>query len=201
MRATDLQNLPPRLRFLGERLGALGKRRHEPLVDRRRDGHVNRRREHVVRALAHVHVVVRVDRLLAGESVASAKLDRPIGDHLVRVHVARRARTGLIDIDRKLVVEPAVGHLAAGLQDRLDLLFVEAVLSRTREFAQIVIGFRCGIFHQPECVDQFARQRFAGDRKILDRAPRLRPVIRRGRQADLAHRIRFNAKFGHVILP
>ena len=54
--------------------------------------------EDVVRRLPHVHVVVRV-HVVARER----------GDDLVRVHVRRRARAGLEDVDRELVVELAVG--------------------------------------------------------------------------------------------
>ena len=102
-------------RFFFERLGAFATTRARVrswIADGR--GHVNRRGKDVVRALPHVHVVVRMDRLFAGEAVAAGKFDRPIGDHLVGVHVARRARAGLIDIDGKLVVETPVGHFAAG---------------------------------------------------------------------------------------
>ena len=56
-------------------------------------GQVHRRREHVVRRLAHVDVIVGVHPL-AGER----------GDHLVRVHVRRGAGAGLEDVDRELAV-------------------------------------------------------------------------------------------------
>ena len=56
-------------------------------------GEMDGRREDVVRALAHVDVVVRM-HVLAGER----------RDHLVRVHVRARARAGLEDVDRELVV-------------------------------------------------------------------------------------------------
>ena len=58
----------------------------------------------------------------ACEAVAADQLDGPVGDHLVGVHVARGARAGLKDVDRKLIVELAVGDFAAGGQQRLDLL-------------------------------------------------------------------------------
>ncbi len=66
------------------------------------------------------------------EAVAAEHLDGPVGDHLVGVHVARRARAGLKDVDRELVVELALGHFAAGRQQRLDLLVVERVLAGAR---------------------------------------------------------------------
>ena len=77
-------------------------------------GEVHRRREDVVRRLAHVHVVVRMNAL-AGER----------GDHLVRVHVRRGAGAGLEDVDRKLVVELARRDPVGGGGDALSLLGVE----------------------------------------------------------------------------
>ena len=69
--------------------------RGEELVRRAPEGgEVHRRREDVVRGLAHVDVVVRVDPVA-----------RERCDHLVRVHVRARARPGLEDVDRELVVE------------------------------------------------------------------------------------------------
>jgi hypothetical protein len=75
---------------------------------------MDRRRKDVVRGLAHVDVVVRVD-VVAGER----------GDHLVRVHVRRRAGAGLEDVDRELVVELACGDSVGGGRDPLGLVRVE----------------------------------------------------------------------------
>ena len=63
-------------------------------------------REDVVRRLAHVDVIVRV-HALAGER----------SDHLVRVHVRARARAGLEDVDRELVVELARCNAVGGRGD------------------------------------------------------------------------------------
>jgi hypothetical protein len=81
------------------------------LVER---GEVHGGREDVVRRLAHVDVVVRV-HALAGER----------RDHLVRVHVRARARAGLEDVDRELVVELAGGDPVAGGGDALGDVGVE----------------------------------------------------------------------------
>ena len=66
-------------------------------------------------------MVVGMDRLLRGEAVAAGQLDGPIADDLVGVHVARRAGAGLIDVDRELVVELAVGDFAGGGEQGVDL--------------------------------------------------------------------------------
>ena len=72
------------------------------------------RREDVVRRLAHVDVVVRM-HVLAGQA----------RDHLVRVHVRARARPGLEDVDRELVVELAGRDAVSGGGDALRLVGVE----------------------------------------------------------------------------
>jgi hypothetical protein len=59
-------------------------------------------------------VVVRVDAL-AGE----------VCDHLVGVHVRRRARASLEDVNRELVVVVPGGHLVAGARDALGDVAVE----------------------------------------------------------------------------
>src|SRR5437762_171689 len=74
--------------------GGLVERGEEVGHDAVERGEVHRRREDVVRALAHVDVVVRVDVFACERR-----------DHLVRVHVGRRAGAGLEDVDRELIVE------------------------------------------------------------------------------------------------
>jgi hypothetical protein len=81
------------------------------LAERRQ---VDGRREDVVRALPHVHVVVRVH-----------VVSRQGRDHLVRVHVRARARAGLEDVDRELVVVLAARDRVAGSGDPLRLAGIE----------------------------------------------------------------------------
>src|SRR5258706_514888 len=83
-------------------------------------GHVHRGRKYVVRGLAAIHVVVRVDRpaLPAG---AAEKLARTIREHLVHVHVGLRARSGLPDHEWKLVGPAPRKHFVGGRCDGLGL--------------------------------------------------------------------------------
>src|SRR5438445_13436764 len=64
---------------------------------------VNRRWEDVVRRLAHVHVVIRVNYRLV-PSLAPEKLDRSIRDDLVHVHIRRRPATRLEDVHNALPI-------------------------------------------------------------------------------------------------
>ena len=77
-------------------------------------GEMDRGREDVVRALAHVDVVVRV-HVLAGQG----------RDDLVGIHVRARARARLEDVDRELVVVLATRDRIAGYGNPLRLLRVE----------------------------------------------------------------------------
>ena len=64
--------------------------RNQPRMDFISGRDMDGRRERVVGALAHIYMVVRMDRLDLVETVASEDLDRSIRDHFVDVHVARR---------------------------------------------------------------------------------------------------------------
>jgi hypothetical protein len=59
-------------------------------------------------------IAVGMHRLFGGEAVGAQELDRAVGDHLVGIHVARGARSGLKDVDRELIVPLARGNLAGG---------------------------------------------------------------------------------------
>ena len=111
MRAARLDDVVELLRLAlerGRQRGERGQQVVRRLIER---GEVNRGREDVVRRLAHVHVVVGVD-----------VVPRQRGDHLVGVHVRRRARARLEDVDRELVVELATGDAVGGGGDALGLV-------------------------------------------------------------------------------
>src|SRR5688500_5103756 len=62
----------------------------------------NRRRNHVIGRLRHVDVIVRVHGSISPPLLAEY-LVRAISEDLVAVHVVRRARAGLIDIDDEVL--------------------------------------------------------------------------------------------------
>ena len=160
-------------------------------------GHVDRGGEHVVGALAHVHVVVGMDRLVRVEAIAAGQLDRPIGNHLVDVHVGRRAGAGLVDVDRELVVELAGGHFAGSGQQGLDLLVIQRVLARAGQLAQVAIGHGGGPLDQGKGMDQLRGHGLAGNGEVLHRPLGLGPEIGLGRQADFTQRIVLDAELVH----
>ena len=83
-------------------------------VDAHRGGDVHRGRERVVRRLAHIDVIVGVNRLF-GSEFAAQHFAGAIGDHLVEIHVGLGAGAGLPDHQRKMLVEfPSITSRAAG---------------------------------------------------------------------------------------
>ena len=73
-------------------------------------------------------------------------LEREIGDHLVGVHVGRRARTALDDVDDELIVQLAGADLLARADDRVGLDPVE--------HAELVVRQRRRLLDARERADQ-----------------------------------------------
>ena len=139
-----------------ERLGKRAKRRQQVIrqLVQRREMHCGGK--DVVRGLAHVDVVVRMD-VVAGQG----------GDHLVRVHVRRGAGAGLEDVNRELVVELAGGDTVCCRRDPLRLVRVEE--------AELCVDSRCSGLDSAQPACNRGRDRLAGDREVLDRLARLVP--------------------------
>ena len=95
-----------------------GQQRAVDLLERR---DVHDRRKHVVRRLAAIDVVVRMDRLLRADD-AARELDRAVGDHLVGVHVRLRAGAGLEHDQRKFAVPAAVDDFLRRAHDQVRLV-------------------------------------------------------------------------------
>ena len=117
-------------------------------------GEMDGGREDVVRALAHVDVVVRM-HVLAGQG----------GDDLVGVHVRARARAGLEHVDRELVVVLAPRDRIACRRDPLRLLGVE----------QPEVGIRAGGggLDPAQPARDGHGDRLAGDLEVANRLARL----------------------------
>ena len=161
-------------------------RRQEPFGCFEVNGDVNGRGDHVVRRLAHVHMIVRMN--IGSEPAACQRCD-----HLVRVHVGAGARTGLKNVDGKLIVPLAVGDFPGGGlhgagESRLDQ-------------AEFAVGPSARRLHQPECTQERPRKHQTTDRKVLDRPLGLCTVEGSGRNTDLTEGISFDSKFVHHSAP
>src|SRR5690606_10832047 len=165
--------------------------RVDQVPDAEPGGELQRRRVDVVRALAHVHVLDRVQRRVVAAR-ATQDLERPVGDHLVRVHVRRGARTALDDVDDELLVQRAAEDLLAGPLDRGAALRVEQ--------PQRLVRLRRRLLDRGERPHEIGidRDRRSGDREVLDRAQRVHAVIGVGGNLEFAEKIVFGTCGGIV---
>ena len=169
VRAAGLHDVVELLGFPLERGRKRVERREQAVRCLVQRGQVHGRREDVIRRLAHVHVVVRVDVVA-----------RQRRDHLVRVHVRRRARAGLEDVDRELVVELTCGDAVGGGCDALGLVGVEQ--------AEIGVHAGCSSLDPAEPAGDGSRDRLPGNGEVLDRLPGLGApeLVLHGHAASLA---------------
>ncbi|MHC2439591.1 hypothetical protein ACVMB0_006966 [Bradyrhizobium sp. USDA 4451] len=180
MRASDLHDLGERLLLPVQRLMQLGERGNQVGDDAACGRDMHRGRKRVVRGLAHVDMIVRMDRLLGAE-LAAEHLVGAVGDHLVDVHVGLRAGAGLPDDQRKMIVELAVDHFlrCAG----------NGVGAARIELAEFAIGLGGRELHHGKRVDDRDRHPVVADFEILPRAFGLRAPVAVGGNVDRAEAV------------
>jgi hypothetical protein len=151
--------------------------RQQVLLDGEQCAQMDRGRNHIVRALAHVDVIVGMHcdaGIAAGE----------VRDHLVGIHVGAGARAGLEYVEREVCVVPAFRHFERGLLDGCCPLGIETV--------EVEVGRRRGPLDQTERADELARHAQPADLEILDRTLRLRAPQRIGGHLQLAKAVSFD---------
>ena len=126
---------------------------------RRRNRHG--RRERVVGRLAAIDVVVGMDGVFAAE-LASGEFNRAVGDDLIGVHIALRARAGLPDDKRKMIVKFAINDLKRCLFDQFSGVGFNKPLRH--------IHTHGGEFDDAECMHHRDRNFFAANVKIFETA-------------------------------
>ena len=178
MRAPDLDHIVPLVRLRLDRDRQRLRVRQQVLLQFQHRGDVHRGREGVVRRLAHIDVVVRMHGRLAADLPAE-QLDGPVRQHLVDVHVRLRARPGLPDIERKVLVELAGDRLVGGAHDRVRLPLREPPgrgVDQRRRLLDIAVG-----------VIDALRHAIVADREMHKAALGLRAPVAVGRHVDAAH--------------
>ena len=154
MSAPDLQDVLERRRLAKQLAVQRIERRQKVAAQGEQRGDVNGGRKQVVARLAAVYVVVRVDRLTrmtrAGEQLVGA-----LGDDLVGVHVARRARPRLEDVHHEMRVEPARGDFPSRPDNR--------VRQELRKQSERGVGHRRRRFERAQGVDRLCRAAIRGD--------------------------------------
>jgi hypothetical protein len=143
---------------------------------------LHRRRVDVIRALAHVDVLDRM-QILVLAALMSEELETAVRDHLVRIHVGRGACAALDHVDDEFLQERAVADFFTGVRDRLRFVIVEET--------QRVIGKGRGFLDAGKRRNEVGinRDRRARDREVLERAQRMYAVIGSGGNGTLAEQI------------
>ena len=124
MRSTNLDNVPKLFCFGVECALQFSERWHQMIFQLLGGADVNRRWDNVVARLSHVDVIIRVHQLARADLFAG-QLRATVGDHFVCVRVGARARTGLENVERKMVVQFALDHFFGCLHDQGGALGVE----------------------------------------------------------------------------
>jgi hypothetical protein len=189
-----LEMRAPRLRDRGE-LGGLaaearGKRLHRaPNVgEREQCRQLGGGRIGVVGRLAAVHVVVGTDDGIVAAGLAE-ELERAVREYLVDVHVERRTRARLEDVDHELIVVRPVGDLAGRGLDRGPQARIE--------HAQVDVGPDAGELHEPVGPNEMTRGPKPAHREVLAGAQRLDAPVGRRRDLPLAERVLLDAVLRH----
>ena len=165
VRTANLDDVAEGLRLLVERRLQDVKLGDKLLANGDYRRHVHRRREDVVRALAFVDVIVRVD-LTFHAAHAAQQLARPVRQHFVHVHVALGAGTGLPDSEGKFVRMLARQHFVCGVDNGGGFVGVQQ--------AQILVHFRGGAFSQRQRLNQRDGHFFGRNTEVLQRTLGLR---------------------------
>ena len=102
------------------------------------NANVHRRGKAVVRALPPVHVVIRVNHVLAQFLVGD------LGDHLIHVHVGLRAAARLENDQRKVVLDKVLVHSRVvqhlGREDdRSNLFCIQPLLAAIDQLVRVTI--------------------------------------------------------------
>ncbi|KAI1693803.1 hypothetical protein DdX_20443 [Ditylenchus destructor] len=184
----DLDDMVPGFCLGGERSGQLLQRRQQQIARRQHRRDVQRGREAVVGRLAHIDVIVGMDRRLA--PACPQLLVGIAGDHFVDVHVGLGARSGLPDHQWKLIVELPRHDRLRRVFDRRDDLGLQAMLR--------VHPRRCLLHDRLGANDADRHPLCQPEREILDASLRLRPPIGVRGYLDRANRIGFGAGLGHI---
>lgn len=112
------------------------------------------------------------------------------GEHLIHIHIGRRPRPRLEDVDREVVVELTGDHALGCCLDRRCSLSVQ--------HTKLGIGLRRTPLHLRQRSDMVSGQASSGDREILDGPLGLRAVLRINGHPHLAHRVMFDAVLGFL---
>ena len=117
------------------------------------------------------------------------EFQRPVGDHLVGIHVGRRAGAALHHVDDELLLQFPGAQLLAGPDDRVG--------DRGVEQSQVAVGHRGALLDVGQGADQLRKEvePHAADVEVLHRAHGLHAEIILRRDFHFAQQIVFTTGF------
>jgi len=187
--APDLDDVGPGLGFGFQGFVQMLQRRDQVIDHLFGAGDVHGRGIGVVRRLAHVDVVVRVDRLL-GAHLAAQHLDGAVRDHLVGVHVRLGARTRLPHDQREVVVQLAFDDFIGRLDDDVGQGRIQ--------LAQLTIGLGGGALDDAQGPHDRQGLLLPADLEVSQRTLRLGAPVAIGGDFDGAEGVGFDADVAHA---
>ncbi len=185
MGAADLDDAGERVFLVAQRVMKPAQCRNKIGRDPRRRGDMHCGRERVVRRLAHIDVIVGMNRLLGAE-FAAEHLVGAVGDHLIEIHIGLGAGAGLPDDKGKMIVELAVDHLARGASDGAGAALVDQ--------SQFAIGFGGRQLDDAERANDVHRHPVMADAEILPGAFGLRAPVAIGGNLDRTEAVGLGAR-------
>ena len=147
---------------------------------------MDRRRKGIVGTLCMIDMVIGVYRVLAAQRIPE-HLIGSIGDHLVAVHVGLGTGSGLVDHQRKLIVQVAGNHLFCGRIDGAGDLGGDT--------AQFCIDCSCSLLDQAHRSDQRTAHPLLSDAEVLEGSLRLCTPQSIRLDLHLTHRVLLDAVF------
>ncbi len=124
--------------------------------------------------------------LLARADRFACQLSAPVRDYFIGVRVGARARAGLKNVEREMVVEFSLSDFLGCLRDQGRALCVQQ--------SEIMVSLRGSPFDQAERANEWPRKSVATHRKIHHGAVRGGTVKRIRGHGHLAHRIFFDSR-------
>ncbi len=118
---------------------------------------------------------------------------RPVGEHLVRVHVVGCAGASLIDIDHELIAQGAAQNLVSGTDNRARDLCVEA--------PELGVGLGRRLLDENRRRDEIGVRAESADGKVFDGTRRLCPVVGVGGHLHMTERVVFGPEGRLIHVP
>ena len=186
MGASDLDDTCKFAAFFIQRIGQPMQRGQQAQAQSGHDGHMQRGGNHIVARLAGVGVVVGMHHRHPISSLPQQLAGTP-GKHLIHVHVGLRARTGLPNRQRKFIGMMPLQHLIGSLLQGFGHGRIQP--------AQAGIGARACMFDLCQRMQKLWRHPFSRNRKIVQRALRLRTPKALCRHVNTAQTVVFDPIF------